>query len=93
MTIRFTLRLVLLLEMDRSRVVPVGWELEAGWVMAWGFLTSMFLWVIHFFRQLPAGLDGPADHVVCLAFRSTIRILELVWCHSLTGSKSLAWGL
>jgi len=85
----FTLRLVLLLEMARSRVVPVGWELEAGWVMGWGFLTSMFLWAIRFSSVLPAGLEGPADQVVYLAFRSPIRILELFWCHSLFGSKSL----
>jgi len=88
-----TPRLVLSLEMARSRVVPVGWELEGGCVMACGFLTSMFRWVNHFFSLLPAGLDGPADHVVCLAFRSPINILELFWCHSLWGSKSLAWGL
>jgi len=28
------LKLVLLLEMARSRFVPVEWELEAGWVTA-----------------------------------------------------------
>ena len=49
------LRLVLLLEMARSRVVPVGWELEAGWVTALGFLTSMFLCVIDFLSLFPAG--------------------------------------
>jgi len=73
--------------------VPVGWELEAGWLTAWGFLTSMFLWVIHFFNPFPAGLHGPADHIVRLAFRSPINMLELFWCYALSGSKSLAWGL
>jgi len=38
-----TLRPVLLLEIARSRVVPVGWEPEGGWVIACGFLTFMFL--------------------------------------------------
>jgi len=88
----FTLRPVLLLGMAKSGVVPVGWKLEAGWVMAWGLLTSMFLWVIHFTSLLPAGLDGLANHLVCLAFRWPIKILELFWCHSLVGLKSLACG-
>jgi len=38
-------------------------------------------------------LDVAADHIVCLGFRSPINMLELFWCHSLLGSKALAWGL
>jgi len=79
--------------MTRSIIVPVGCELDGGWVTVKGFSTLRSLSFSHLLRWFPAVSVVPADQLVCLAFKSAITILFEFRCHLFSVSKLFVLGL